>query len=105
MGVTSSGSYLLEGGCQMLGHFNGDRHDIVDISADDLLQDSRQIVVFRLPDNVQKSQDDLFYVRLDQLLRSLVLTWGRDLVRMSSKGLRIVITNMQMISQGEIEVE
>ena len=57
----------------MLGHFDGDGHDFVDVSADDFLQDSRQIVVLSFPDNVQKRQHHLFHVRLNQLLRRLVL--------------------------------
>jgi hypothetical protein len=58
---------------EVLAHVDGDRHQLFGVCADDLLHDGGQVVVLRLPDDVQKLEGDFANLRLNVLLGKLVL--------------------------------
>ena len=54
---------------QVIGDVDGEGCDLRDVAADELLQDTRQIFVFGLTQNIQQLHDHRAHVRSQNILR------------------------------------
>jgi hypothetical protein len=65
--------YLGKCSDEMLADVHGYRHQLLRVGADDLLHDGGEVVVLRLPDDVEQLERDLPDLRLQILARRLAL--------------------------------